>query len=334
MRNNHIKIIEARYYSQLPFDKVQCKLCPHNCIIELEKTAICKSRKNIGGKLFATNYGETVTLSIDPIEKKPLYHFYPNSKILSVGANSCNFSCQFCQNYTISQNEVKTESITPQILSELCKKYNLNSVAFTYTEPFTWFEFILDSAKYLKQQNIKVVLVTNGYINPAPLAELLPYIDALNIDLKSLDDAFYRKYCGGSLQPVLDTIKYSFKHCHLEITNLIIPTLNDDQILIQKLIDFIAEIDNQIPLHFSGYFPNYKLKLPPTTISTLLKAKEFATMKLSNVYLGNVRAENSSYCPNCGKEIINRTENICFLSNNRCKFCDNYIYGKFNEKSD
>ena len=320
---------EAKYYLKLADDKVQCKLCPHNCIISQNSAGICRTRKNISGTLYATNHGETVSLNIDPIEKKPLYHFYPGSKILSIGSNSCNFSCVFCQNYEISQQIVPTSKISAESLIAMCNEHNLDSVAFTYTEPFTWFEFILDTAKILKNENIKVVLVTNGYINAEPLEELLPYIDAMNIDLKAFDDDFYHRYCGGHLEPVLQTIKIAAQSCHIEITNLIIPTLNDDMNEIAKLVDFVADIDEEIPLHFSRYFPCYKLHLAPTPIEILHKAKELAKKKLQNVYLGNILTERNTYCQKCGELVINRISGSDNLENGCCKSCGKKLYGRF-----
>lgn len=319
---------EALFYRKLSSNKVQCLLCPHYCVIAEGDLGLCRGKKNIDGKLYAINYGETVTISVDPIEKKPLYHFLPGSKILSIASNSCNFNCMFCQNYHISQFETQTYHITPDIIINYCKKYNINEVAFTYTEPITWYEFILDTSKELKKHNIKSVMVTNGFINQEPLKKLLPYIDAMNIDLKAMSDDFYKRLCNGRLKPVLETIKTSFQYTHIEITNLIITDENDSEEMIKKLIDFVASINKNIPLHFSKYYPTYKMHNPPTLESTLYMAKELAKNKLNYVYLGNILADNNTYCPNCKKVIIKRNFNVEIkITNGFCNYCNEKIYG-------
>ncbi|MFO7897224.1 MAG: AmmeMemoRadiSam system radical SAM enzyme [Candidatus Cloacimonadales bacterium] len=319
---------EAEFYQALPNGDLQCQLCPHFCLISPGELGRCRSRKNQAGKLLAINYGETVSLSLDPIEKKPLYHFYPGSQILSLGANGCNFACSFCQNYQISQSQVPTRKITPNEIVQLCSKYQVNSVAFTYTEPFIWYEFVLDSAKILRAAEIEVVLVSNGFINPAPLKKILPFISAMNIDLKAYDDDFYQKYCAGKLAPVLQTIQIAAPVCHLEITNLLISGLNDSQQQIESLVDFIYQIDPQIPLHFSRYYPCYKMDLPATKFSVLQQAARWAE-KLAHVYLGNVAADDSIYCANCGKLLIERQSATNNLANGKCKFCGQKLYGKY-----
>jgi len=321
---------EALFYNKLEDHKVRCDLCPHNCIIAPEQIGICRARKNISGILYAINYGETITISIDPMEKKPLYHFHPGKSILSIGPNSCNFSCKFCQNYQSSQLKIPTKTINPPELVELCRSHNCNFVAFTYTEPTTWFEFILDASKLLKENNIKTVMVTNGFINQKPLSELLPYIDAMNIDLKAFDDKFYKTICNGSLQPVLETIKTASKQCHIEITNLIITDENDSEKQINDLVDFVEDVNPNIPLHFSRYYPTYKMENPPTSVSTLEMAKKIAEKKLNFVYLGNIVTERNTQCPNCDHLLIRRDYP---LQNNivdgKCPSCGHTIYGEF-----
>jgi pyruvate formate lyase activating enzyme len=321
---------EAQFYSKLEYNKVKCELCPHNCIIQSGNIGICRARKNIDGVLYTNNYGETITVSIDPMEKKPLYHFHTGKNIISVGSNSCNLSCKFCQNYHSSQLEVPTMEITPTNLLKQCKIHECNFVAFTYTEPTTWFEFILESSKLLYKNGIKTVMVTNGFINQEPLKELLPYIDAMNIDLKAYDDKFYKNICNGSLQPVLNTIKTAHKKCHIEITNLIITDENDSDKQIKDLVDFVAEVDNNIPLHFSRYYPTYKMESPPTPLSMLQNAKEIADQKLKYVYLGNIVTDRNTYCPNCGNLLILRNHQ---MQNNiidaKCSSCNQTIYGEF-----
>ena len=321
---------KAKYYKKLKNKKVQCLLCPHFCVLELNETAKCLSRENIDGEMYALNYAKTVTIGIDPMEKKPLYHFYPGKNILSIGSNSCNFSCLFCQNYSISQFPVPTQSVSAENLLQTCRKHKVEFVAFTYTEPVTWFEYVLDAAKLLHQNGIKTVFVTNGFINPEPLNELLPHLDAMNIDLKSMDDNFYRKICDGKLQPVLETIKIAADSCHLEITNLLITGENDDDENIQKLVDFVAEVNPNIPLHFSKYFPYYKMSHPPTTESVLYRAYQIAKEKLNFVYLGNIIADNDTRCPHCDAIIIKRGYRTEInIADGKCKFCGEKIYGKF-----
>jgi pyruvate formate lyase activating enzyme len=324
------KMHETRYYKKLNNFKVQCQLCPHFCVIDLEETGKCRSRQNIDGILYATNYGKTMSVSLDPMEKKPLYHFYPGLPILSLGPNSCNFSCIFCQNYTSSQQKVPTRNITPEEIVQICRKQNCNFVAFTYTEPFTWFEFILDAAKILQENQIKVVLVTNGFINQEPLEALLPYIDAMNIDLKSMDEDFYENICDGKLQPVLDTIRTASRFCHIEITNLLITNENDSTDNIVRLVDFVESVNPDIPLHFSRYYPTYKMTNPPTTMERLERAKEIAQKKLSFVYLGNINTDRSTICPNCSTKLISRDYYIeTEIVNDKCPSCGTKIYGSF-----
>ena len=326
-------MIEAQFYSILEHNEVICELCPHNCIIQSGNIGICRARKNIDGVLYANNYGETITISLDPMEKKPLYHFHPGENIISIGSNSCNFSCRFCQNYHSSQLDVPTINITPTNLLKQCKTHNCGFVAFTYTEPVTWFEFVLESSKLLKENGIKTVMVTNGFINPEPLAKLLKYIDAMNIDLKAYDEKFYENICNGSLQQVLNTIRTAHKKCLIEITNLIITDENDSDKQIVDLVNFIAEVDNNIPLHFSRYYPTYKMENPPTSLSTLQRAKEIAQQKLKYVYLGNIITDRNTYCPKCGHLLISRDQQ---MQNNivdaKCPSCNHAIYGEFYDK--
>lgn len=320
---------EAEFYKKLENLAVKCELCPHYCIIENGQSGRCKSRQNRNGKLIATNYGKTIGLSIDPIEKKPLYHFYPHSQILSIGANSCNFSCDFCQNYLVSQHIVHTKDMGIDDIIRSCQIYNIEAVAFTYTEPFTWYEFILDCAPKLQENGIKIVLVTNGYINPLPLEKLLPYISAMNIDLKAYDNNFYIEYCKGTLKPVLQTVRTAYKYCHIELTNLLIPTLNDSIEDLHKIIGFVADLDVNIPLHFSKYFPKYKMKIPPTDISKLNQAYNLSKAMLNYVYLGNIDVIANTYCPNCHNLIIDRTKNKTSIRKGKCRKCGQVINGVF-----
>lgn len=280
---------EALYWGKED-GKVHCCLCPHECRIVNGLTGICGVRRNIDGKLYSLVYGETTSVALDPIEKKPLYHYHPGEYILSLGTKGCNFKCPFCQNWAISQDfEARTDKITPEWAVKKAKECKSFGIAYTYNEPFIWYEFVLDTAKLARKEGLENVLVTNGYVNPEPLEEMLPFIGAMNVDLKSIDDEFYRKYCKGSLEPVLNTIKRSARSCHVEITTLVIPGLNDADEVLSKLVAWICDnVGPDVPLHFSRYFPCYKMEVPPTPKETLDRAYAIAKKKLKNVYLGNV----------------------------------------------
>lgn len=281
---------EASYYEKLNQNKVHCHLCPQECIISDGRRGACGVRINKEGTLYSEVYGKTTSIALDPIEKKPLYHYHPGEYILSIGTKGCNLHCDFCQNWHISQDiEAPTEDITQDRIVEKAKGLNSFGIAYTYNEPFIWYEFVLDTAKLAKKNGLENVLVTNGYVNMTPLEEMLPFIDAMNIDLKSIDEEFYKKICKGKLKPVLEVIKRSARSCHIELTNLIIPTLNDSESAIHKLVDWVYEnVGSEVPLHFSRYFPCYKMKLPPTPRPTLEMAERIAKEKLRYVYLGNV----------------------------------------------
>jgi pyruvate formate lyase activating enzyme len=320
----------AKYYRKLQNEKVICELCPRYCVINHNETGTCRARQNSGGELYTLNYGKTVSIHLDPIEKKPLYHFFPGSIILSIGANSCNLTCQFCQNYSISQFEASTYEITKEQLLTLCRKYNCNMLAFTYTEPATWFEFMLESAIFLKENGIKIVSVTNGFINEEPLLELLPYLDAMNIDLKSMNPDFYETICGGKLEPVLKSIELAAKHTHLEVTNLVISGSNDSQQEMDMLIDFMGRINPNIPVHFSKYYPAYQFSAQPTSEKSLLQIYDKAKSKLHHVYLGNMIFDNNTYCSNCKALLVSR-KNILVnrIVKNTCPDCGKKVYGRW-----
>ena len=281
---------EALYYEKLDAKHVNCHLCPHECLIPSGGKGACGVRQNIDGTLYSLVYGETTGIALDPIEKKPLYHFHPGEHILSVGTRGCNLHCDFCQNWNISQNpDAPTENITSEGIIERAKAIRSFGIAYTYNEPFIWYEFVLDTAKLARANGLKNVLVTNGFVNRGPLEGMLPYIDAMNIDLKALDEDFYVKFCKGRLKPVLDVIKISAKACHIELTNLIIPTLNDSEASVRKMVDWIySDLGPDIPLHLSGYYPRYKMSLPPTSVEILNRARRIAKEKLKYVYLGNI----------------------------------------------
>ncbi|MDD5680390.1 MAG: AmmeMemoRadiSam system radical SAM enzyme [Candidatus Omnitrophica bacterium] len=281
---------EALYYKE-ESGKIRCLLCPNDCLIPGGKRGLCGVRVNKDNKLYTEIYNRVTSVALDPVEKKPLYHYHRGEYILSLGTKGCNFACPWCQNWTISQDhDTPTEEITKEKAVEKAKKLGSFGIAYTYNEPFIWFEFVLECAKFARENGLENVLVTNGYVNKAPLEEILPYIDAMNIDIKSIDETFYKKYCLGKLKPVLENTKRAAeKGVHVEITNLIIPTLNDSKEAIETFVDWIfRSLGPETPLHFSRYFPCYKMSLPPTPLSTLEMAKEIADKKLKYVYLGNV----------------------------------------------
>lgn len=281
---------EARYYEKLDKKKVHCHLCPNECVISDGGRGACGVRANKDGTLYTEVYNKTTGIALDPIEKKPLYHYHPGKNILSLGTRGCNFHCDFCQNWHISQEiDVPTQEITSQQVVDKAKSLGSFGIAYTYNEPFIWYEFVLDTAKLAKQNGLKNVLVTNGYVNMEPLEGMLPYIGAMNIDLKSFNEDFYRKICNGRLKPVLDVIKRSVRSCHVELTTLIIPTFNDSKTEIKNMVNWIYNnLGSKVPLHFSRYFPCYEMTIPPTPVETLKMAERIAKEKLKYVYIGNV----------------------------------------------
>ncbi len=321
-------IVKAAYQSSLnTHNKVKCHLCPAECVLDEGKYGICGCRYNRNGKLVTENFGELVTIAYDPIEKKPLYHFYPGSIIFSTGANGCNFQCANCQNWQISQEKAPTRYVSPDDLVKLAGREGSIGVAYTYTEPLIWFEYILQAGRLIRESGLKNVLVSNGYINPRPLEELLPLIDAANIDLKGMKPEFYRRVCKGKLEPVLENIKSIYAAgVHLEITNLVITELNDSPKDFELLTDFIADISPEIPVHFSAYYPTFKMTNPPTSPARLLEAYEMARAKLKFVYLGNVRLQGKAdtICPGCGATAVRRDGykiDISGLKNGHCGVC-------------
>ncbi len=330
---------EALFYSRLEGNKVQCELCPWNCILDDGQTGNCKVRINQKGMLFTEVFEKVAALGSDPIEKKPLYHFYPGKNILSFGEVGCNLHCSFCQNHRISQCEAKTftgfHGITSeQIINEAQKTWNNIGIAYTYNEPFTFYEFLLHTAEMAKTNGLKNVVVSNGYINKKPLIKLLPFIDAFNIDLKAFTNNFYREHTKGKLQPVLETLQtIARSEAHLEITNLVIPGLNDDKDAFLEMVKWISkELGEKTPLHLSRYFPQFKMNVPLTPISTLIQFYNIARQHLCYVFLGNVSDEKraSTYCSECGEILIERnhynTEFQQLEDNGKCKKCGSPSY--------
>lgn len=275
------------------------------------KTGLCKVRGTVQGELKALGYGLISSAGLDPIEKKPLYHFHPGSEIFSVGGWGCNFACVFCQNWTISQQFVpEGEPHTPEQIVRKALSVGSVGVAYTYNEPLVGFEFVYDCAIQARKAGLVNVLVTNGYIRRDPAAELIPFMDAMNIDIKSMDDGFYRKQCRATLQPVLDFAEQAVRGgSHVEITNLVIPGLNDGTARIGSLAAWIRKkLGEGVPLHLSAYHPQFQLKDPPTPVAILQEAYETARKELLYVYMGNVRttAGQNTLCPGCGHLLVER----------------------------
>ncbi len=326
--------IEARYYEKLDQERVRCLLCPHHCLLKEGQKGICRVRVNESGKLFTLNYEEVVSLALDPIEKKPLFHFYPGKLILSAGTFGCNFSCAFCQNYLLAQENPGSRRIDSDTMVEIAlkaRKEDSIGIAFTYNEPSIWYEYILETAKKLQENDLQAVLVSNGYIDKAPLEELLPFIDAMNIDLKAFSDSFYQRLCKGKLEAVKETIERAVGMTHVEITTLVIPGENDNMKEIADMSKWIASLNSEIPFHLSRYHPAYRLQKPATPIQTLKEAQNIARKHLDFVYTGNIAEENNTVCKECGQILIKRNvydTQICGLQENRCINCGspiNYI---------
>lgn len=282
---------EAMFYKKLENKQVQCVLCPRNCIIVDGCVGNCGVRRNIGGTLFSEVYGRIASMAVDPIEKKPLIHFRPGSKTLSIATVGCNFHCTFCQNFDISQpKKIVGEKVEPKQVVALAKKHS-EGISYTYTEPTIFYEFVLDTAKLAKQEGLYNVLVTNGYINPEPLKKLAPFIDAANVDVKSMKSRFYQKLCRApSEKPPLETVELMHKlGIHVEVTNLVIPGENDSKEDFHMLCAWLAGIDKNIPLHFSRYFPAYLLDAPSTPLETLALAQDIAKEHgIKHIHIGNV----------------------------------------------
>ncbi len=331
---------EAILYKKLAEKKVQCQNCAHHCVIEQGKRGICGVRENIDGKLYALNYGKAIACNIDPIEKKPFFHFLPGTQSLSIATVGCNFRCANCQNYDISQvpqltGKIEGEDLPPEEIVKIAKENNLPSIAYTYTSPTIFSEYALDTMKLAKKQGIKNVWVSNGFWSKELFDLISPYLDAANIDLKSFDDAFYRKYCGGRVQPVLDTLKRIKKaKIWLEVTTLAIPGLTDSKKMFENIANFIKQdLGAETPWHisqFSGAI-SWKLQhLPDTPVKTLKMAYEIGKKAgLKYVYTGNVpglESENT-YCPKCGTLAIERLGYTIkrFDKNGKCPKCNEKI---------
>jgi pyruvate formate lyase activating enzyme len=332
---------EGMFYSVTPRG-VRCEICPNECDLRPGEISDCHNRVNSKGKLYSIAYGNPCAVHIDPIEKKPLLHFHPKSKIFSIATAGCNFICLNCQNWEISQTspyKTKNYNLFPQKVVEACIENNCPSIAYTYSEPVSFYEYMYDTSKIAHESGIMNVMVSNGYINTAPLKKLAPYLDAANIDLKSFSDDIYLRLNAGKLQPVLSTLKVlKDMDVWLEITNLIVPSWTDDLDMIKRMCDWLALNGfSDYPLHFSRFHPTYKLtQLPETPLQILIKARNTAIAAgCKYVYIGNVPGKTfeNTYCPNCKELVIERRGYAILknnLQNNRCKSCNTIINGRWN----
>lgn len=330
---------EGYFYKKSASGKVVCGICPNRCILSPGDRSVCRSRVNINGILYSLTYGNPCALNVDPIEKKPLFHFKPQSKAFSIATTGCNFRCLNCQNWEISQvkpSEVRHQELFPPDVIKAALQSGCKSIAYTYSEPTTFFEYMIDSARLAKASGINNLWISNGYINKKPLLEFCKVLDGANVNLKSLSDAIYRKLNGGHLQPVLNTFKTLHEqNIHFEMTNLVVPGYTDDPDMVKKMCVWILKnLGADHPLHFLRFFPRYKLdRLPPTPVSTLTRFRELALQEgIRYVYVGNVpdHEGNHTYCHNCKKLLIERQGYyipIYKITGNKCKFCNTVIPG-------
>ena len=332
---------EAMFYKNLEGQKVQCLLCPRECVIPEEKRGFCRNRENQKGKLYTIVYGKPSVVDIGPIEKAPLYHFFPGHFRLCITCASCNLRCKYCQNWHLSQKsleELSHSSYSPEEIIKEAKRQKLNSISFTYTEPTVYYEYLYDICSMARPMGFKTSIVSNGYINREPLVKLLKVLDAVKIDLKGFSERFYEEVSSATLKPVLESlITVKKENVWLEIVNLVVPTLNDDPKMIGQMCQWIREnLGTDTPLHFTRFFPNYELThLPATPISALESAHEIAKKNgLRYVYIGNVLShiDNSTFCPYCNRKVIYRTDFDVLEMNmvdGKCKFCGFSIPGKW-----
>jgi len=324
-------------------DKILCEACSQRCILDEGEIGRCGVREVVDGKLRLLVYEKAAAFNIDPVEKKPLYHFMPTSDILSLGTVGCNFSCQFCQNAEISQypkeheGKIFGEEAKAKDVIDIAKRRGCGSIAYTYNEPVVFFEYAYEMAKLAHEHELKNVFVTSGYETHKAIDTIAPYLDAMNIDLKSFSNDFYKEVCGAKLKPVLDTIAYAHKKgIWIEITTLLIPGLNDSEEELAQIAQFIASIAPTIPWHISGFFPAYKMQdIEPTPVNKLIKAYEIGKEAgLEYLYIGNVHdsKHQSTYCPRCGELLIKRDRyNVVIESfeQGRCTKCNHKIEGIF-----
>lgn len=304
---------QARFWEKTESGAVKCRLCPHGCVISEGRAGLCGVRENRNGNLVTANYARITSLAIDPVEKKPLYHFEPGGFLLSIGSFGCNFACQFCQNWHISQDTPQWACMSPEeivraALEQRRKHPEIVGIAYTYNEPTVWLEFVLDCAEAAASAGLANVLVTNGYISEEALEAVLPYTDALNIDVKAWQQDFYRDLVRGRLEPVLKTVEKASQKAWVEVTYLVIPGKNDRPDDVRELSKWMKSISPAMPLHLSRYFPAYKLNVPPTPLKTLEALRDVALENLRYVYIGNALQKGyaDTRCPECGELLLER----------------------------
>ena len=336
--NKNKNMIPAKYFVDTPRG-IKCKLCPSACVLKEGEMGDCRTRKNIDGVLYSLAYGNPCAIHVDPIEKKPLNHFLPGSRSLSIATAGCNLACLNCQNWQISQKsplDTTNYDLMPVDVVEMAIEKDCSSIAYTYTEPIVYYEYMYDTAKRAKEAGIKNVMVSAGYIEERPLRELCPVIDAANIDLKSFSNEIYEMLNAGSLDPVLRTLKILKKESvWLEITNLIVPDWTDDPDMIKRMCDWLYDNGfENTPLHFSRFTPMYKLKrLPATPVEMLNKAYDIAhNAGLKYIYTGNVPGHpaQDTYCPKCKKKLVDRSGykiGEVHIKNGKCEYCNESIAG-------
>ncbi len=321
---------EARYW-HAEAHGLRCDLCPWNCLIQEGKAGVCQARLNRQGRLLASMYGRVTACHLDPIEKKPLYHVKPGRAILSLGSGGCNFKCDFCQNWDISQVIPDTMEVLPEEVAQKAAAIDSCGVAYTYNEPIINIEYILDCARKIKAKGLINVMVSNGYINPGPLEDLIPLIDAWNIDLKSMEDSFYREVCHGQVEPVKATIKRVSQSSHVEVTHLMVTDPRHSLDEVRELAQWLASCSPSIPLHLTRYYPQYHYDQAATDVDFMHQAYEVAKKYLKWVYLGNIPGdEGNTFCAQCGQLLIERHGyrilNI-HVKGNHCPKCQADFYG-------
>jgi len=335
----NLSSVEARFYEKHPDREIECVLCPRFCKLGDKERGYCGVRENRDGTYYSLVYGKACSINIDPIEKKPLFHFFPGEMALSFASAGCNVNCKFCQNWEISQvrpEQIRHIDFPPDAVVRMAQKYKSPVIAYTYSEPDVFYEYMYDTAVLARKKKLKNVVITGGHVNPDPLRELIQVVDAIKVDLKSFSQDFYTEYVRGELKPVLDAIKLIAESpIWLEIVYLVIPTLNDSVDEIRRLSRWILdEIGPEVPIHFSRFQPMYLLKnLPPTPVSTLEKIRDLALQEVMHyVYIGNIpghEAENT-YCPNCKNLCVERRGYQIKrndIKNGKCRFCDHPIPG-------
>lgn len=319
---------EALLFRKKNNNQVQCRLCNRFCTIPENATGTCRVRQNREGGLYSLVYGHPCSIAIDPVEKKPLFHFLPGERALSIGTLGCNFFCKGCQNFTISRGEItQTPTVSPEAVVHQAIQHKCKVIAFTYNEPTLFYEYLIDIAKKARKEGLRTCMVSNGYMSNEALRLLVRTVDAFNIDLKGFSDAFYQDYCKACLEPVLNNLVTIKKRAWLEITTLLIPGLNDQQDLLRGMVRWIREQLGQVPLHFSRFFPTYQaLNYRETPMNTLVSAKRIADQELDYVYVGNISSDQYAHtcCPSCNAVVVER-EAYRLVRNNldrdRCPSC-------------